>query len=93
MNINKEKQNKVQVNFKLHPETAALLELEAKKRLLSRTGALETIIQEWRDNTNNELDGLLNQRSDLKKIVNKVSLIKCLSDDLLDELEKSDRTH
>ena len=91
MNSNKEKTNKVEIKLSLDKDTVEFLELEAKKRLLSRTGALETIIQEWRECCNNELDGLLNQRDDLKKIVNKVSLIKCLSDDLLDDLEKSDR--
>ena len=91
MNSNKERGNKVQVSFWVQSETAALLELQAKKLLLSRTGALETIIREWRECCNNHPDGLLNERNDLKKVVNKVNLIKCLSDDLLDELEKSDR--
>ena len=91
MNDMKERQGKVQVSFWVYPETAAFIELQAKRLSLTKTGTLETIIREWDENNDNKLDGLLNQRNDLKKMVNKVNLIKCLSDDLLDDLEKRDR--
>ena len=93
MNSNKEKQNKVQVHYWVTPEARELIYRRANRDGIQKGAALEAIIQEWGENASSGLDGLLNQRDDLKKIVNKVSLIKCLSDDLLDELEKSDRTH
>ena len=55
--------------------------------------AVEEVWWRWQENSNNGLDDddLLNERNKLKKIVNKVSLIKCLSDGILGRLQQSDR--
>ena len=87
----KEEYKRIHRSYSLDPVAVKIVQVKADRDKSNLSRALEAIVIEWDENNDNELDGLLNERNELKKIVNKVNLIKCLSDDLLDDLEKSDR--
>ena len=89
MNINKEKQNKVQVNYWVTPEARELIYRRANRDGIHKSAALEAIIQEWSENASSGLDGLLNESDGLERMTSKVNLIRCLTDDLLDSLKQA----
>ena len=91
MNNIKEEYKRIHRSYSLDPIAIKIVQAKADRDKINLSRALDSIVIEWDENNDNKLDGLLNERNELKKIVNKVNLIKCLSDDLFDDLEKSDR--
>ena len=64
--------------------------MKAAEHAIKKSEALDAIVAEWNENNNNGSNSLPSESNELKKMANKVNLIKCLSDDLLDRLGQLD---